>query len=767
MSRLIVLALAVLAAAGPVVADEDFLRPEQAFQLTARATSPDTVTLRWKIADGYYLYQEKLRVRSATEGIATAPISWPETLTKQDDFFGEVAIYRDLARVEVPLQRDAGSDDSLTLQVTHQGCANAGLCYPPEQRTLQIRLPPLAAAGVPSATDPQAGMGATSTTATSPRASLVQRLGLGDGNDLLPPEEAYRVAAVAADADRLQVTWEIADGTYLYRDSLRLELEGTADVRLGEISWPAATIKTDTIRPDGEIGDIAVYDAPIEVDVPLLRGSAAAREITLLARYQGCAEQGVCYPPQVQRLLVTLPAATTTADPGAPPPTTTTPSSAPDPQPVSESDRLAAVLAGGNVWGIVALFFGLGLLLSLTPCVFPMIPILSGIIAGQGHTITTRRAFVLSLVYVLAMAGAYTVAGVLAGIFGANLQAAFQNIWILSAFALVFVALALSMFGLYELQMPAALQTRLAELSRRQEGGTLTGVAIMGLLSALIVGPCVAPPLAGALIFIGQTGDALLGGLALFALSLGMGAPLIAVGTTAGKLLPRAGAWMEAVKAVFGVLLLAVAVWLLERVLPGAVTLVLWGLLLICSAVFMGALQPVPSGPNGWMRLRKGIGVALLAYGILMLIGAAAGSQDPLQPLRGLSLAAETETRDTPFKRIKTVGELERELAAARAVGRPVMLDFYADWCVTCKELEHKTFSDPAVRRELERFVLLQADVTANDADDRALLQGRLGLFGPPAIVFYDRHGRELRGYRIVGFKAAPDFLEHLRGANP
>ncbi|RNE92772.1 protein-disulfide reductase DsbD, partial [Marichromatium sp. AB32] len=439
---------------------------------------------------------------------------------------------------------------------------------------------------------------------------------------------------------------------------------------------------------------------------------------------------------------------------------------APSAAPVSEQDRLASTLANASLWTSVALFFGLGLLLAFTPCVFPMIPILSGIIAGQGAGITTRRAFVLSLVYVLAMALTYTVAGVLAGLFGANLQAAFQDPWILGAFALVFVALALSMFGFYDLQLPASLQSRLAALSNRQQGGTLAGVAIMGLLSALIVGPCVAPPLFGALIYISQTGDALLGGVALFALSLGMGAPLIVIGTSAGKLLPRAGAWMEAVKAVFGVALLAVAISLIERVIPAAVAMLLWGLLLICSAVYLGALSPLGHESGGWRKLWKGLGVALLVYGGLMLIGAAAGGKDTLQPLRGLGIGG-GEAAHAEFTRVKTVADLDRELAAASAQGRPVMLDFYADWCVACKEMERYTFSDPAVIAELDRFVLLQADVTANDAADQALMQGRFGIPGPPAMLFFGADGAERSGFRLVGFTPAEAFADHLRRAAP
>ncbi|KRT57270.1 protein-disulfide reductase DsbD, partial [endosymbiont of Ridgeia piscesae] len=374
----------------------------------------------------------------------------------------------------------------------------------------------------------------------------------------------------------------------------------------------------------------------------------------------------------------------------------------------------------------------------------------------------------LSLVYVLAMALTYTLAGVLAGLFGENLQVAFQNPWVLATFALVFVLLALSMFGFYELQLPSSLQSRLSEISNKQRGGSLAGVAIMGFLSALIVGPCVAPPLAGALIYIGQTGDALLGGLALFALSMGMGAPLIAIGTSAGKLLPRAGRWMDTVKAVFGVAMLGVAIFMLERIIPADIAMFLWGMLLVVSAIYMGALRHLEIEAGGWQKLWKGLGMVLLIYGALLLIGAAAGGKDTLQPLRGLVAsggAAAGHTEELRFKRIKSLADLQREVAQASAAGRPVMLDFYADWCISCKEMEKYTFADPKVIAALDGVLLLQADVTANDATDQALLQGHFGLPGPPAIIFYGSDGKERKRFRVVGFKGADEFATHVAEA--
>jgi len=625
---------------------------------------------------------------------------------------------------------------------------------------------------------PAAGVHAQATAIApdaAPDVTLAQfraSLGLGGGGDVLPVEEAFRFSAEVAGPDGLHLEWQIADGTYLYADKIEVRLEGDSPVALGPFALPPPEIQPQGVRPDGTIGNVGVYRQGLGFEVPLVRRSPAAAAVDLEVKYQGCADIGICYPPVTKRLRLDLPPATRVAGatavavpPAAGPPMTgagapAAAATAPAAD-LSESDQIAALLDQRNPWLVAAFFFGFGLALSFTPCVFPMIPILSGILVGQGPAITTGRAFVLSLVYVLAMALTYTLAGVLAGLFGANLQATFQNPVILVLFSLLFVALALSMFGFYEFQLPSALQTRLTEMSNRQRGGTLLGVAVMGVLSALIVGPCVAPPLAGALIFIGRTGDAVLGGLALFALGLGMGAPLVVIGTSAGKLLPKAGAWMDTVKAVFGVGMLAVAILLMERVLPPAVAMVLWALLLISSAVYLGALQPLPPEASDWRKLWKGVGFFLLAYGVLMLVGAASGGKDTLQPLRGLALAGGAAEPGPGFKPIKTAADLDRELAAASVAGTPVLLDFYADWCVSCQEMERYTFRDPAVVANLAHFVLLRADVTANDDADQAL-QRRFGIHAPPAILFFDRTGEELRRYRVIGFKSAAVFADHL-----
>ena len=597
---------------------------------------------------------------------------------------------------------------------------------------------------------------------------LFDRLGSSSRDRVLEADQAFQLTVSAPDPLTLEARWLIAPGYYLYRDKFRLSLLDAQGMTIAGLEIPPGESKDDPY-----FGLQQIFHGEAVVVARLQREPAGAQTVRLKADYQGCAEVGVCYPPLSQTVSVALPAlAPPAAEPGvrvepssslslAAPPPAPTPASTTTEAAEAEPDRLAQLLNQQRFLAIPA-FFGFGLLLAFTPCVFPMIPILSSLIAGQGALLTRRRALWLSLTYVLAMAATYTVAGVLAALLGQNVQAWFQNPWVIGAFSGLFVLLALSMFGLYDLQLPAYLQHRLTQWSNRQRGGHHAGVAVMGFLSALIVGPCVAPPLIGALTFIAVTGDVALGAAALFALSLGMGAPLLIIGASTGHWLPRAGHWMERIKSVFGVLLLVVALGLLERILPAAVSMVLWATLLIVVSTYMGALQPVVHGAPAWRTLIKGLGLVLLIYGVLLLVGVAAGGRDPLQPLRGIGLLANAANAARPmaFRPVKTVAELD--LALREASGRPVMLDFYADWCVSCKELERETFADPTVRAALAGLVKLQADVTANDEADQALLQ-RFGVIGPPAILFFGPDGQERRDRRVVGFMAAEPFNAHLR----
>lgn len=573
---------------------------------------------------------------------------------------------------------------------------------------------------------------------------------LNNEDELLDAEVAFAISGTSK-GNRVSVHYNIAEGYYLYRHTFKFS-PVTEGVTFGEPVIPPGERHVDDY-----FGEVETYRKNLSIEIPFAyNGHAPLDILELQAISRGCADIGVCYPPLAQTIAVGIDsAAVTDALPEQ---------AAPAVPAVAEQDRIAATLMQGASLLTLLTFFGFGLLLAFTPCVFPMIPILSGIIIGQGKTVTTRRAFVLSLVYVLAMALTYTVAGVLVGLSGENIQALFQSPWILGLFAAVFVLLALAMFGFYELQMPSAVQSRLTAFSNSQQGGNLAGVAVMGFLSALIVGPCVTAPLIGALIYIAQTGDAVLGGAALFALSLGMGAPLIVIGTSTGKWMLKAGPWMNAVKNFFGVLLLAVAVWLLSRVLPAGATMALYAALAIASGVYMGAFEPQRESRSNWHKLWKALGLILFIYGAALIVGALGGSQSLLQPLKGIISSTKSAGSESHlvFRQIKGLSGLQQALDEARAKQQPVMLDFYADWCVSCKEMEAFTFPDPAVREALASFLLIQADVTANDAEDKALLK-QLGLFGPPAIIFYDLESEEIAGHRVVGYMKAEDFLSHLK----
>jgi thiol:disulfide interchange protein DsbD len=454
------------------------------------------------------------------------------------------------------------------------------------------------------------------------------------------------------------------------------------------------------------------------------------------------------------------------AEPASSPPAAASAAEPANKAPLSEQDAITQQLVSGGLFLNIAAFFGFGLLLSLTPCIFPMIPILSGLIIGtQGEKSTPLKGFTLSVSYVFAMALTYAVAGVIAAMINFNLQAASQNVWVISVFSLVFILLSLSMFGFYDIQLPSGLQSRLTNLSNSQEGGKLVGAFIMGGLSAIIVGPCVAPPLAGALLYISQTGNQLLGGLALFSLGIGMGVPLLIIGASAGTLLPRAGMWMENIKKIFGVILIGVAIWFISRIVPPIVELYLWASLLVVTAVYMGALDQLEPKAT-WARLWKGLGIIMLVYGIVLVIGASGGSETLIKPLAGLSglttSVSQAGEKSEQFKTIKSLDELQAELKKASSEGKTVMLDFYADWCVSCKEMDTYTFPNPEVRSALKQLVLLRADVTANDEIDQALMN-QFQIFGPPAILFFGKDTREKKSFRLVGFLKADAFLDHIK----
>ncbi len=786
------LALSTLFLFNPIlsqaVEEGDLLAPEQAFVLTAKAIDAKTIELRYQIAKGYYLYHDKFKfqVDPTTVGLGAAKI--PAGKVKQDEFFGKVETHRGQLIIKLPIARASAE---MTLKAVSQGCADIGVCYPPYTHTIKLALagaPAAKPAATPVTSTPEPAPTALPAPAKASGALAALKdfgVSLGGGDELLPAEEAFKVTLKNKDANTLLLTITPSANVYMYRDKIKATLLDGKGISIAGINLPPGEEKADP-----SFGKTQVYHQAVSAEINLKRENGAAQKIALRIDYQGCNEKvGVCYPPLNKRFDLNLPsgpvtAAETTkpdsAQPNAESAASTAPSVAlaapetktettPAAESQDDSSKVAELFKDSSFWVIIASFFGFGLLLALTPCVFPMIPILSGIIVGQGKQLTHMQGFVLSLAYVLGMAITYAIAGVIAGLSGALISTALQNPWVLGTFAMIFVALSFSMFGFYELQMPNFIQSRFTEASNKMKGGNLIGVFIMGMLSAVIVGPCVAAPLAGALTYIGLTEDWWLGGWALFAMAMGMGVPLLLVGWAGGALLPRAGGWMNAVKGFFGVMLLAVAIWLISPVISALALMLLSASLLIVSAIYMHALDPLPPNAAGFKKFWKGIGVIALIVGAALAIGALSGGRDILQPLAGLrasvgvggNAAAATAAHSLDFERVKSVAELDARIAASK--GKAVMLDFYADWCVSCKEMDRFTFSDPKVQARLKGVVLLQADVTANNDADKALLK-RFGLFGPPGIIFFDKNGAEQK-YRVIGYEKTEKFLQSLDSA--
>ena len=578
---------------------------------------------------------------------------------------------------------------------------------------------------------------------------------LAHAKDLLPPLEAFKPSAHALDGQTIEVRFVIANGYYLYRDKFRFDVE-SAGFSLSSPVFPQGQEKQDET-----FGKIEVYYDTVLIRLPVERQSSGTLPVVLKIKSQGCADVGVCFPPQTQVVRLELPNPAPISAPAlALPPVV----ESPEPLANDESGRISQFLKTGSYGVVLASFFGFGLLLALTPCVFPMIPILSGIIVGARRDAvraTAPRSFLLSLAYVLGMATTYAAVGVAAGLSGTLLSTSLQTPWVLGATALLLVVLSFSMFGFYELQLPTFLRGKINERAPSQ-GGSLSRVALMGAFSVLVVSPCIAAPLAGALLYIGQSGNAWLGGLALFCLALGMGVPLLALGLSAGALLPKAGAWMENIKRVCGVLLLGTAIWIASPLVPIAGQLAAWASLLIISAVALRATDPLLPQATYAARFWKGVGVILLLLGIALMIGALSGAPSVWQPLAGLKSATTQTLPRRAFERVRSIDELDARLASAQ---KPVLLDFYADWCVTCQEMEQFTFSDARVQAKIADWILLKVDVTANTVDDKALLS-RFSLFGPPATLFFDAKGSERRDVRVIGFQNAQNFLKTLNATN-
>ena len=797
-----------------VVADDELLPPDKAFSLSAILQS-NQIIATYDIAPGYYMYRSRFEYKLSPDD-KKLNANFPKGKIKQDEFFGEMEVYRNRIQVKIPVDSLTPSNFPIHLVTTGQGCADIGVCYPPLKQSLifeSVQSTPVLAVAYqkPSKStqsvdgqnvealqlllaEATSNLDSTSTESTqaddtkgaealASLLSLGDEIGLDDDSDIPHPDVAFQLLPELDDNDIVQAQILIYPNTYLYKEKFDVKLVGGSGHTIGAVSLPKGKDKYDEF-----LGQTRVFYEQVKLSIPIISDPGASSNYQLAIQYQGCVEDRICYPPVTKYLTVDLPSkqilvdATQSELSGNSTPKNqqnnlpemveipTTQSSEPTSQ--SEQDQFASLLSDKSLLLIIGLFFLAGIGLTFTPCVFPMIPILSSIIAGQGDDLTTRKAFWLSLIYVLSMAITYAIAGAIVGYYGAefNIQIWFQDPLILSIFAAVFVLLALSMFGFYELQMPSAIQSRITSFSNSQQGGNFAGVALMGFFSAIIVGPCITAPLVGALLYISQTQDWLLGGTALFALGLGMGVPLLLIGTSAGKVLPRAGQWMDAVKAFFGVVMLAVAIWLLERILPTAIIMALISILLIVSSIYLGALERIESDRSGWHYLRKGIGVLLLIYGSIYMIAATSGSEDLIQPLKGIqtsSIGSSTEKAGhLNFRQIKGSSGLQSALASSVAQNRTTMFDFYADWCISCKEMEKYAFTHPEVIAALASSNMLQTDVTDNDAEDTELMAS-LGIYGPPAILFFDKNGQEIRHRRVVGEMSGDKFAAHVRATFP
>lgn len=740
------------------------LSPEEAFrgQLDLSANG-DSLELSYAIEEGYYLYRDRFSIASVDGTLILGETLWPKAKMYSDPYFGEQATYRNEFAATIPI-KSSSVEGSTVVDVIYQGCADIGVCYPPT--TASFTISGLAGSDSnQSISDKLKALSANgngNAEASNATSALTKDLSFGNNaEELLPPSEAYRSFAETT-ANGLAVTWNIEPGYYLYKDKTTYSLQTDA----GEnVEFAGIDREAGQSYKDEFFGETDIYRLGMTDQMAIASSDGGQGELTVY--YQGCADIGVCFPPESFTVPVRWnpnDATNNSGDNRAEIVAAASIGGGGAQLQLSEQDQLASQLATGSLWVNAAAFFVFGLLLAFTPCVLPMVPILSSLILGGGEKQTTGQAFGLSLLYVMGMALTYTIVGVLVGLSGYNIQAWFQNPVILSSFAALFVLFSLAMFGLYEMQLPAGLQTRLMSVSNKQSGGRSGSVFVMGILSALIVGPCVTAPLMGALIYIADTGNAWVGGTALFALSIGMGTPLLLIGTSAGKWVPKAGGWMSAVKIIFGFMMLAMAIWMLSRFLDPIYVVLLSAALALCAGVW--ALFEYAKSDNA-IALRtigSAAGIAASLYGASLLLSAFAGHPsliNPLQSFAGGGGSGGGAAQHIAFNRIKTVDDLNAAIKTANTSGKSVMLDFYADWCVSCKEMEAFTFTDTQVQAKLNNVELIQADVTANDAEDQALLK-HFGLFGPPAIIFYDGAGSEVRNGRLVGFLNADDFSSHL-----
>ena len=725
-------------------AQQDLLEPDKAFALSTRVIDATMLEASWKIADDYYLYRDKFKFEVVEGDVVLQTPLLPAGKVKKDPTFGDVETYLHNVAIRVPLTRKNSSAHTIKLRITSQGCNEPiGVCYPPIIKTINFDLPES------KVTAP----GTKKEIGSLKALSRIIEQGGDSETGFLHPDEAFKVSVTPDNGSTISVHFSVAEGYYLYRNKINFSLldkEGTVPeqkIKLGKFTLPKGKVKNDPY-----FGTLETYPESFSVKLALEHVSPGDAFI-LKVGYQGCAEKGICYPPTFKNLQLTMP------DIDGKPAIIETEETAPD--------FILVILAA----------FAVGLALTFTPCVLPMIPILSSVIVEEsGETITKLRGGMLAASYVLGTAVTYTVAGVLAGATGDQLQAYFQNAWAIGILSTIFVLLALSMFGFFHLQLPAFLHDRLHSHTQRMKGGSYVGVFVLGLVSALVVGACVSPLLISALSVAIASNDPVLGGAIMFSMAWGMGVILIALGVGAGFLLPKAGMWMDRVKHFFGVLLLAVAIYFLGTI-PEVPVLILWAALLIVTSMYFGATQSVPEGASGWRYFWKGIGMVMLIWGVFALLGGMLGGRDIFRPVSfsgaGITSFGSRQPMPSPkghdlglFQRISTVSELDQQLATARIAEKPVILDFFAEWCTDCLRMEETTFAHPSVRKEMgNNFILLQVDVTDSYNRDTKAIKKRYGVFGPPAMLFFDSKGNQRTELNFYGYKSPEEFLPVLKKA--
>ncbi len=770
--------------------DKPLLEAEKAFAADVTPQADGTAVVSWVIADDYYMYRQRFAVTSDTPGVTIGALDIPAGKVKSDPAFGDVETYEKFVSIKVPLEGAGGK--KVALKLAGQGCNEpVGVCYPPITHDVVLDLSTATAStdvpagtlnvqstdtvsasnstGLMSSGDASSGGAWGSSSNSTPINSLSELTTILGGGEpqFLEVDEAFKLNLVATGPEALLADFVIADGYYLYRNQMAFEIDA-GEGALGTPEYPTGKEKEDEF-----FGKTEVYYNSVVAPVSVARRSADAHNITVTAKYQGCAEAGICYPPVTKKFTLQLPqligqavASTTDTNSGL----------AKDARTDADSTQsTGGRFADKGFWGLLAAAFGIGVLLTFTPCVLPLIPILASVIGGQGENVTRARGGLLAAIYVLGTAVTYAAIGYVAGATGEQLQAYFQNAWAVGTLVVIFVVMSLSMFGLFELQMPGFVQSRLQSSTQDIKGGAFGGVFVLGLVSALIVGACVSPLLISALSVAIARGDAWLGASMMFAMAMGMGVFLIVFGFGAGHLMPKAGAWMDRVKQGFGVVLLGVAIYMLN-IFPEVPVLLLWAALFIVVAVYLGATQSLPQGSSGWRYLGKGVGTVLLVWGIAAMLGGFTGNRDLLNPLpgfagrvagsgSGVAQVGATKSHDELFQRVNNADELDAALATAQSNGKMVLLDYYADWCVDCKRMEASTLVDPAVTKILDsRFTMLQVDVTDPNDPATSALKKRYGVFGPPAILFFDTSGRELKDKRLYGFRDAKTFAAILDG---